>query len=182
MHPWTNRYEYELFYLEILFKVFSILAYRVSRTLLVSFYYIESFILDQLNLRLIQLRTHFYRWIDVLQFFYLLFQHIKHTKEKTKKKITQIIIIWQNMITISPFFKAQRCAHYHLGWRSQIRSYHPQCWMLIALQVHSLHLFFAHHFSSNLVHNPNNIHQFQPFKTCLTSIQSSSYHFVVCIW
>ncbi len=103
-------------------------------------------------------------------------------RKKIKKKITQIIIIWQNMITISPFFKAQRCVHYHLGWRSQRRSYHPQCWMLIALQVHSLHLFFAHHFSSNLVHNPNNIHQFQPFKTCLTSIQSSSYHFVVCIW
>ncbi len=80
------------------------------------------------------------------------------------------------------FLKAQSCAHYHLGWRSQKRSYQPQCWMLRILQVHSLHLFFVHHFSSNLVHNPNNIHQFQPFKTCLTSIQSSSYHFVVCIW
>jgi hypothetical protein len=39
-----------------------------------------------------------------LQIFDLLFKHMKHTKEKTKKKITRIIIIWRNMITISLFF------------------------------------------------------------------------------
>jgi hypothetical protein len=44
---------------------------------------------------------------NFLQFFDLLFKHMKHTKEKTKKKITQIIIIWWNIITISPFCNAQ---------------------------------------------------------------------------